>query len=285
MWNGRITSVAPVVAGAPGRIPWGRIEIDYGNRSMAMSYKPRQGSRSSRVEFACAPPARSFDTCPICLADPADTVEHVPNGALGGQPVTKTCVRCNNRLGSGLEPHLMSWVSESWQRTRFSANGVRGQRTLPRIDLRWTDDGKFGLLVAGAVPRAVDAALRRGGQFTLTIPKPDMARVRLAALKHAYLASCLALGEIARGPTADLIRGVLTFVRDIRAREPIPNNIATWVEGVQIDRTYRPPGGPPIAIMTRGPVPDAGPADAWVCLAGVMMVRWPLPEFTLVSAA
>lgn len=287
MATGRITAVTPLVPGAAGRISWGKVDLSIdGVGAQSWAYRPRAGAQSTRVELAFAPLAREFEVCPICLDGDADTVEHIPNRALGGSAMTKTCAQCNNRLGSALEPHLQTWVSESLTGTRFAAHGIRGQRPLPRIELRWADDGRFGLMIAGSVQPEVNAALHRGGEFSLSFPAPDMARVRLAALKHAYLVTCLALGEIARGPTADVVRGVLRYVRELRAREPVPDNIAAWAEAtVQLGRTYRPPTTAPVSIMARQPVPDTGAVDAWICLAGVVMVRWPLPEFALVTAA
>jgi hypothetical protein len=228
------------------------------------------------------PGHRRFSVCPICLTGQPTEREHVPNGAVGGKVVTYTCKRCNNDLGGSVEAAFTAWATDSWLRgSRFSADGLRGHRAMPRIDLRWTDSGQFALLIAGKAHPDLDGVLRRGGDFEVEFREPDMARVRLAALKHAYLAACLAMGTIPQSPTADEIRNDLCRARDVRAREPMPPS--TVAAGLELGRTYAPPRGPSIAVMTPDPLPHEGPLNAWISLAGVVMVRWPLPEWTLAA--
>lgn len=172
-------------------------------------------------------------------------------------------------------------ATDSWRGARFSAGRIRGKRRLPRIDLRWTDSGQFALLVADGVPSEVTGALRRGGEFTVDFREPDMARVRLAALKHAYLAACLAMRGIPYSTTADQIRAELLAARNVRAREPMPHSAVA--AGLEIRRSYAPPSGPSVAIMAPRPLPATGPLDAWISLAGVVAVRWPLTEWTLTA--
>jgi hypothetical protein len=290
----RITSTGPTAHGKAGKVNWGRIESvnEADSKTLGVSYAPAPSARGQRVTVhpAFAPGRIVFDQCPICLVsfieDAPETEEHIPNAAIGGHRLTRTCLECNGGLGRALEGSLTSWVSESWRNVKVTAEGVRGARSMPRIDLRWTGDGEFALLVTGKIDPEIDAAMRRGAiELSMTIPLPDMTRVRLAALKHAYLAACLALGKIPAGPTADLMRGVLTFVRDFDGREKLPANVVKYAEQVELARTYLPPSTTPVVVMVRDPVPDSGLVEAWICLAGVLMVRWPLPEYALAVVA
>jgi hypothetical protein len=250
---------------------------------MGISFAPRPGAATKMtLELVGVPRRRRFEVCPVCLTGEPSDREHVPNGAIGGKVMTYTCRPCNNGLGGSVEAALTTWATDSWMRgSRFSADGIRGRRPLPRIDLRWTDAGQFALLVAGRAHSDVDGVLRRGGDFMVEFREPDLARVRLAALKHAYLAACLAMGSIPQSPTAEGIRADLLAARDVRANEPLPHS--TVAAGVELGRTHAPPSGPAVAIMTPAPLPEEGPLDAWICLAGVVMVRWPLPEWTLTA--
>ena len=275
--------IESVTGSGPGTSLWGRIEsvAEDGSR-MGISFAPRPGAAKMTLELVGVPQPRRFDVCPICVTGEPTDREHVPNGAIGGRVITYTCGPCNNGLGGSVEAALTTWATDSWMRgSRFSADGVRGQRPLPRIDLRWTDTAQFALLVAGGIQSDVDGVLRRGGEFTVEFRAPDMARVRLAALKHAYLTACLAMGTIPQSATAERIRVDLLAARDIRAREPMPHS--SVAAGLELGRTYAPPSGPAVAIMAPGPLPKEGPMDAWICLAGVVMVRWPLPEWTLAA--
>lgn len=62
-----------------------------------------------------------FDRCPICLKPEPTEREHLPPESMGGQVQTRTCVPCNNRLGSLVEGDLASWYIGEVRQARISS--------------------------------------------------------------------------------------------------------------------------------------------------------------------
>ena len=215
---------------------------------------------------------RAFDVCPICLSPGPDSDEHVPNEALGGKIQTLTCTRCNNDLGSNIEPHLEAFCTGRFQYVRFNTRGLPGRRLIPRLDTLWTEDGQF--VVLAALDPEARAALGTAEKFTLEIRERDMSRVKAAALKHSYLAACIAMGEVPTGPRADEIRRVLLAARDFDRDAELPNGDA--LNGIEVWRTHTGPAGPGLALMGR--TGNDGSPELWISLAGAVAVRWPLPD-------
>jgi hypothetical protein len=102
----------------------------------------------------------------------------------------------------------------------------------------------------------------------------DMSRVKVAALKHAYLAACVALRQIPEGTRADEIRQLLVATRDIDRDAKLPSS--QIIEDTVISLAHTPPRGPSLALMARE---RDGAPELWISLAGVVGVQWPLPDY------
>jgi hypothetical protein len=133
-----------------------------------------------------------------------------------------------------------------------------------------TADGQF-MLVA-RLDAESHAALARAKEFGLEFRQREMSRVKVAVLKHAYLAACLALRHIPEGTYADEIRQVLVATRDLDRDAKLPTS--QIVEDTVIWQTHTAPSGPSLALMARE---RDGAPELWISLAGVVGVRWPLP--------
>jgi hypothetical protein len=172
-----------------------------------------------------------FPVCPICIEAAADTDEHVGPRTLGGRIMTKTCDRCNHVLGSRLDGALIAWCTETLYKVAIRSPMFRGHRYLRNVDVRGTETGQFALLATGMGHPDIRAALESGESFDVTVWPHNLARVRLAGLKNAYLAVCVLLGRIPEGDAADAIRSALLTTRDAaltarcqRAPPPRPSN-------------------------------------------------------------
>ena len=222
---------------------------------------------------------REFDECPICRERAPTSREHVPQGSIGGQVRTLTCARCNNGLGSRLEAEFTDWCFDRLVHVGAEGEGVPGRRRIPRVYRRWTDRGEFVWLFDGRVDPGVREMLQEGG-ISVFFREPDPARWRLAALKHSYLAACLAaccyLGAVPESRTAVMIRDLLVGARDAPARSSI--ELSRIAADLGIGRIDGAPLGPPLALMTVPARDSEGLAEAWISLAGTVLVRWPLPD-------
>jgi hypothetical protein len=160
---------------------------------------------------------RFFDACPIC-ASPATEDEHVPPQSMGGKVMTRTCAPCNNGLGSNVEADLADWHDDALTLPAFSGDAVRGTRHSSRLLCRTTPKGEPVLIV----DRGFDPAVRDlllSGKVDLTACVPDENRVRIALLKHAFLAACLRIGLL--GPEGDIVRRDLIAARDAASRRKV----------------------------------------------------------------
>jgi hypothetical protein len=152
---------------------------------------------------------------------------------------------------------------------------VPGRRRIPRVYRRWTDEGEFVWLLDGAVDSGVREMLHDGG-LSVFFREPDPARWRLAALKHAYLAACCCLGAVPESATADVIRVLLIGARDAASGSHL--QLSQMAAGLGIGRTHGAPRGPSLALMAVPTRESEGSAEAWISLAGAVLVRWPLPD-------
>jgi hypothetical protein len=218
---------------------------------------------------------REFDECPICRERAPTSREHVPQGSIGGQVRTLTCARCNNGLGSRLEAEFTDWCFDRLVHVGAEGEGVPGRRRIPRVYRRWTDRGEFVWLFDGRVDPGVREMLQEGG-ISVFFREPDPARWRLAALKHSYLAACCYLGAVPESRTAVMIRDLLVGARDAPARSSI--ELSQIAADLGIGRIDGAPLGPPLALMTVPARDSEGLAEAWISLAGTVLVRWPLPD-------
>lgn len=222
-WSGEVLEVTGRGSDGTRGLPPAHSMTVTGPDGQDMTFGPaaRDEGKRTRVYVFGATEVRNFGMCPICGSTEDLTREHVPQHDLGGTVMTYTCGPCNNGLGSSVEDELRHWFDDAIFDVRFSGGDVPGRRTVPRILLRPDSEGRVGMIFdAGKIDPTLDAILTSGtGQIEYSVPNPRMWRV--AALKHAYLAACLALGEVPDTDHAAAVRGVLVATRD-RERGELP---------------------------------------------------------------
>lgn len=217
---------------------------------------------------------REFEVCPICLETlVSGTREHVPQEDLGGQRMTITCARCNNTLGTYVEPELRDWFDDAVGSVRLSGAAVTGRRKAPRVLLRNVGD-KVALVPDGPLHPDLRPLLE-SGQFDMEWVLPDRSVWAIAALKHAYLGACLVLGRIPHTPLARQIRHDLIAVRDTPDRDALP--ASECAEALRINKTHAPASSVSVGLVE---VLDANGArvDRGLLLAGTLFISWPLEE-------
>ena len=232
-----------------------------------------EAAKSARVHVFGVPEPHNFGLCPICGAEEDLTREHVPQRDLGGTVMTYTCRPCNNGLGSRVEDELKHWFDDAIFDVRFSGGDVPGIRRAPRLLLRQSPIGELAMLEdKGKRDPSVGAMLASGSaQIQYRTPNPRVWRV--AALKHAYLAACLALGEIPDTEHAAALRGILAMTRAAkRGQLPPENNLA---KTIRVAQSNQPAHGPTVLLVA---LVDAGHeiVDYGLSFAGTLFVSWPL---------
>jgi len=275
MWSGTITESDE--GDSPrrrrGNIPSRRVAMrgDEGQR-LEVIHAPRAGSTQHQLCIVREIDAYYLDRCPICLTQEPGSAEHVPPAALGGRPLTRTCDRCNNDLGR-VEAELTDWRDDALRHTTATSDTIMGARKLPRLLHRQTADGKFALVIDGAMHPDAEPLLK-GPDFALNFRPPSPRLYKLAALKNAYLAACLDMRAIPQTPCADLIRRDLLAARDAPSRSEVP--ASDYALSMPLMRTHEQPRGPSLALgyLHR---PD-GLAEWWIALAGTVAVPWPMSD-------
>lgn len=187
--------------------------------------------------------------------------------------MTYTCKACNSGLGSRVEDELKHWFDGAIFDVRFSGGDVPGLRGAPRMLLRRSLEGELAMIEdKGKRDPNISAMLASGtAQLHGRIPNPRVWRV--AALKHAYLAACLALGEIPNTDHAAALRGVLVMTRDARRGEfPPESNLA---KTIRVAQSNQPAQGPTILLVALVDV-DNEIVDYGLSFAGTLFVSWPL---------
>jgi hypothetical protein len=211
-----------------------------------------------------------FERCPICLSPAPTSAEHVPPRGLGGGPLTLTCTRCNNDLGSKLENDLQDWFDDAVH-VRFTSDSVRGLRRTPRLLVRQNQDGLPVFVIdSGRVDPEV-AAMLQAGEFEIVPNDSDPRRMRLGALKSAYLAACVLLRDVPITPLAVEIRRLLVHARDAPRAEIIETH--PIIDSLEIGRSYAA-GQPVVELVARQTA--SGQAEASLSLARTVVVSWPL---------
>jgi len=233
---------------------------------------------------AIVDPAPTSLGCAICLSPLADSREHVPQAGLGGKVMLHTCSRCNNDLGSRVEPELQAFYDQALREVRGSVPGVRGTRRLPNVLVRQADDGTpVFLFDVGKFDPDVDRALQGetspGASLILEWREPDQAAVRLAALKHAYLAGCLAVRGVPDTPRARAIRAELLAARDTPRGTPLA--IGPVAAGIDVRLAGTQPSYDGVLIVDWNP--SSGGTRTEVLLAGSIWVSWPFEPDLLVK--
>ncbi len=240
-----------------------------------------EGGISVRAVPLVRPPGLgAFDVCPICLDPGPDSREHVPQGDLGGKVMTLTCSTCNNTLGSRVEPALLDYVDNAYTRFAATSDRLPGKRQLGRVLLRETSAGEPVWLVSSGPKFApvMRELMQPGSAFMSVQQPPSRLRLRLAALKHAYLAACLCLQGIPESPQAREIRRVLVAVRDAPL-STVPEGAAEIVADLNVQRTGLPSNGVPISLDVLLSEAEETVAVG-LHLGGTLFVSWPLePQF------
>lgn len=233
---------------------------------------PSGDAKSARVHVFGVAEIQSFGFCPICGTTEKLTKEHVPQRDLGGTVMTYTCEACNNNLGSRVEDELKHWFDDAILDVEFSGGDVPGKRKMSRILVRTTVDGQVGLFFEGRTDPNLGAMLA-SGTAEMSGRRPIPRIWLIAALKHAYLAACLTLGEVPSTDHAAAIRGLLITARDgARGELPPKTGLTT---GLRIARTGVPATGPTVQLVALVDA-DGSPLDYGLLLAGTMFVSWPL---------
>jgi len=218
---------------------------------------------------------RDFPMCPICFTQDPKSDEHVPQGTLGGRRMTVTCVRCNNVLGSRLEGHLLDWFDRAIT-LRVSADHIQGKRRAGRYLHREAEDGRFILLDESGRRDPALGTMAQSGKITIHYQQPTMRLIRLAAMKHAYLAACLWIGGIPGSDDADQIRRALADVRDQGNGKKVVVPDCVPADRLLVARTESsvlPPGR--LALMR-----STGTRWSYlISLAGSLVVSWPFSDF------
>lgn len=264
---------------AKGLPPAARMSVHGPTGTSVVSLPPLPGDRwPGRVRAIVDPLLEPISPCAICLQDEATAREHVPQSGLGGKVMTFTCATCNNRFGSRVERDLQDYYDRALVNVRVQVSSLPGERRAPRLLLRSLTDGTPVLLFdAGRFDSDLAEAMSRIGtsEFKLTHGLPDPAAIKIAALKHAYLGSCLAMRQVVDTPRSRAVRAELIAARDTPRDQPlvlgpIAQNLAVRITGMD-------PMDQSILI-----VDWLGPNDAVltdVLLAGTVAVSWPLePE-------
>jgi hypothetical protein len=235
-----------------------------------------------RVHAFGVPESRNFGLCPICGSEKDLTREHVPQRDLGGTVMTYTCKPCNNGLGSRVEDELKHWFDGAIFNVKFSGGDVPGVRRAPRVLLRASRDGEVAMIQDKGRSDPNIGAMRASGTARIHYRIPNPRVWRVAALKHAYLAACLALGEIPNTDRAAVLRGVLVMTRDARRGElPPENNLA---KTIRITQSNQPAHGPTILLVALVDADDEI-VDYGLSFAGTLFVSWPLDAELLWKAA
>lgn len=235
-----------------------------------------------RAHLIGAPEFQNFGRCPICGAASDLTREHVPQADLGGRAMTMTCRSCNNLLGSRVEVELRDWFDDAVGNVRFSGGDVPGRRRVPRVLLRTTAEGEFGLFLDTGKSDADLPAMLASGKVEMHCRIPIPKVWRLAALKHAYLGACLALGEIPDSPMARRVRADLMAARDSGRGDSVPESRIAG--GLRVARSYGAAQGPSVVMAAL--VDDEGVMqDGGLSFAGTLFVSWPLEPGLFRTAA
>ncbi|MFY1659422.1 HNH endonuclease [Micromonospora sp. WMMD1274] len=235
-------------------------------RAIDAAIRPDDPGESAEVTLIEPIRPRVFESCPIC-GDPATSKEHIPPDRIGGKVMTRTCLPCNNRLGSNVETDLLDWVEGALSRPSLRSAAVQGPRREKRVLVRNTPEGEFVLVIDGRAHPDLKAMLE-SGEVDLDAVLPNWGRCCLALLKHAYLAACLTHGVL-EGDVADEVRRDLIAARDAENKQSVPTSQLAL--GLTILRTYEPTTDEPaIRAVLHDP---AGPVEG-VLLAGRIFVSW-----------
>lgn len=232
------------------------------------------------VIAVAGPPVR-FDRCPICLSAGPLSDEHVPPKSIGGSVMTSTCEECNNRFGSVLEGALTDWWEDAMCSVSLGHKDVPGRRKTSRVLARQTDSGAFVLYLEGRIDPAISEHMLPDATVEMSYTPPDPHRYRLAALKSAYLASCVLTRSIPHTPEAAAIRGELMRARGLPSRvSPRPGPLC---DALTIAKSQGPASPGEIALVRIRHVD--GTLEVAISLARTLLVTWPIGGYLVTDHA
>lgn len=168
---------------------------------------------------------------------------------------------------------LVYWFDGAIFDVKFSGGDVLGARRVPRVLLRTTSDGEVVMIQDKGKNAPNIGAMLAGGTAEIHYRIPDPRVWRVAALKHAYLAACLALGEIPNTDHAAFLRGILVMTRDSKRGELPPEN--TLAKTIRIAQSNQPAQGPTVLLVALVDADDEI-VDYGLSFAGTLFVSWPL---------
>jgi len=223
----------------------------------------------------CAIHAGTFTLCPICLERIADSREHVPPQAFGGQVMTNTCTPCNNRFGSRIESKLQDWFDGVLQFRLHPQDGHQGVSGRVHA-LGGTREGEHGGLITpergSSLHNTLGPAFDVRSTAKVTIRGPKRNVVQLGIMKSAYLAAVLHLGGVPTTPSAQEIRQeLLAAMEKPRGSAPLTY---PRTDALRFNRTHQPPSGIPLALMRE----QHDDSRFYISLAGTIVVEWPFPD-------
>ncbi|MGW5685238.1 HNH endonuclease [Nonomuraea sp. NPDC003754] len=212
---------------------------------------------------------RLFESCPIC-GGPPEKDEHVPPKSIGGVIMTRTCRGCNQTFGGRVEGGVKDWFYGATSEVELASENVRGSRRVGKMQIMPARGGGF-LVTMGGGSEDDFRAMLLSKQVVVRGRGPDPNILRLALLKHVYLAQCLRSG-VPEGALADHIRESIVAARDASRRDPMPvSPVALGLTVVRFSVDERLSASPLVAARIE--LPD-GPMDG-VIMLGRFFVSWP----------
>lgn len=256
--------------------PFRQIQIEQQGFRLETHY-PRSGPSGYLINESLSPIRRfGFDQCPICLTSGDLRDEHVPPEVAGGVIATQTCDPCNSFFGSLVDVDLIDFLSSSTQSHWWSAgSNVQGFRGGGRTLLRTAQEAQFVIVMSGGRRLRSDfAQMMATGEITAEFQETDLQRVRISALKNAYLAACAQLQEIPQTESANLTRKELLAVRQRRRRKAgLPEtHLAYNIPMARMARDFPAPG----INLCRFEGPSG--EELGILFAGRMLTAWPFPD-------
>ncbi|MGN9788114.1 hypothetical protein ACTMTF_42325 [Nonomuraea sp. ZG12] len=164
---------------------------------------------------------------------------------------------------------MKDWFYGAISEVELASENMRGSRRVGKMQIMPARGG--GFLTMGGGSEDDFRAMLLSMQVVVRGRGPDPNILRLALLKHVYLAQCLWSG-IPQGALADHIRESIMAARDASQRDPMP--VSPVALGLTVVRFYadeRLSASPLVAARIE--LPD-GPMDG-VIMLGRFFVSWP----------
>lgn len=237
-----------------------------------LSHPQPKRSKLVTAEIATIAQVARFSRCPICLTGDPVSREHVPPESVGGEVLTYTCMRCNNDIASRFESRLADYAHSRVRYASMDFPDLKGRRTVGELSVRFTPGGEF-VIAPHHFPDEVAEELERGSKFSLSFTPPDPVLMRIALLKHVYLAACTLTRNLDLGVLGRQARSELVAARDApRGQAVSPGPLASALR-----YTLRDPDKdfPAVALTAFYDEESMSTPEFVIVLAGRIAVRWP----------